>query len=396
MERSIDFAMPLHHSPIYQSLLHDLLGLESNHVSFKRKNDKKAIPRFLDPEQDHFWRQNANEALPKVHEYHSKILTHLQTKQDEIANKGNNASSPTISDEFDEKKQSENDFLKSTIKSLPQLLQKKEEVALHGDLMSSLSDILSQRAISEYFHLEEALMHSKVLNAQQTASLKQQLSGTNSMGIIEDKLRLFLIFYLCHHNASSGLNELIDTLLSNENLEKYLHSSSKFKIKALQYIVSHKKFLNLAESVMENEENAQKTESGWSAWLESGQSIFSKIKGMLPTSGKCAVTRITQLLMNTDAVTSSVHSLTNPQLKNVNKNYLTFDPVAKGKNLNLDQINSADYHRAIVFVVGGGCFAEYANLNEFASNKHKNIIYGCTDLVSPNDFLTQLSNLGQQ
>merc|ERR1712154_518519 len=109
------------------------------------------------------------------------------------------------------------------------------------------------------------------------------------------------------------------------------------------------------------------------------------------TSGKCTVTRICKLLMNTDSTsltnvaTSSVHSTFNPHLKNVNKNYVTFD-----------KINFQEYHRGIVFVVGGGCFAEYANLNDFANDKHKDIIYGCTDIVSPNDFLTQLSNLGQK
>merc|ERR1712107_407418 len=128
--------MPLHHSPIYQSLLHDLLGLTANHVPLKRKNDQKATPKFLDPENDEFWQKNANEPLPKVHEYHTKILTWLQEKSDQInANKSPTQSHDIAADEFDKKKQNDHEnehaFLKSTIQSLPQLLQKKEEVALH-------------------------------------------------------------------------------------------------------------------------------------------------------------------------------------------------------------------------------------------------------------------------
>merc|ERR1712176_775163 len=141
--------------------------------------------------------------------------------------------------------------------------------------MIAVSDVLSERSISEYFHLEEALMHSKILDSEQTNNLNIQLSS-NSKGIIEDKLRLFLIYYLCHHDVKKQtLNELLDQLLNNENMEKYLlddANSSKFKIKALQYIVEHKKFLNLAESVMENEEKESKKKqesTGWSAWLES-------------------------------------------------------------------------------------------------------------------------------
>merc|ERR1719361_1924371 len=59
LERSIDFAMPLHHSPIYQSLLHDLLALKCNHVEIA--SDGKTQRVFLDHENDDFWRQNAAE-----------------------------------------------------------------------------------------------------------------------------------------------------------------------------------------------------------------------------------------------------------------------------------------------------------------------------------------------
>merc|ERR1712176_914658 len=124
--------------------------------------------------------------------------------------------------------------------------------------------------------------------------------------------------------------------MNNEESElaKYCDAKSKFKLKALQYIVTHKNFLKLSESMTEKEQSEKlkkKNESQWSKWLESGQSILQRVQGMLPTSGKCTVTRITELLMNTDSsslanvATSSVHSLTNSYLKNVNKNYVTFD-----------------------------------------------------------------------
>jgi len=176
----------------------------------------------------------------------------------------------------------------------------------------------------------------------------------------------------------------------------------------LKYIIEHKKFLNLAESLggdMDEEKKNDSQSSNVTSWFTSGrQTLFAKVKGMLPTSGKCTVTRIVKLLMNTDitslanVATSSVHILsqsqTNPHLKNINKNYVTFDPLSKGNGGN-DESNFQEYQRGIVFVVGGGSFSEYANLNEFANKKNKNIIYGCSDIVTPNDFLTQLSNLGQ-
>jgi hypothetical protein len=84
--------------------------------------------------------------------------------------------------------------------------------------------------------------------------------------------------------------------------------------------------------------------------------------------------------------------------------------------------------QAIVFVVGGGNYIEYQNLMDYSkvcrisgalhffllmlsifcippgiislqtSNKTapKRIIYGSTDLVGPNEFLSQLTRLGEQ
>ena len=431
LERHIDFAMPLHHSPIYQSLLHDLLGLKSNHVNITKK-DNKQEQIFLDYENDTFWQKNSLEPLPKVHEYHTNVLQWYQNKKAEIDKKdkgGSLSSSPSQTndndyDEFDDEKknESQHDLLKSTIKSMPELLQKKAEIDRHNNLMTSVSEVLSERAISNYFHLEEALMHSKILDSQQSKQLNEQLTNL-SKGTIEDKLRLFLIYYLCHHDVKrQTLNELIDKLLTNEindELNKYLLSNyheTKNKLKALKYIIDHKKFLNLAESLADNDEekggnnDSNSASNRLTSWLGSGGSLLAKVKGMLPTSGKCTVTRIVRLLMNTDiasitntVATSSINVLSqsqsNPHLKNINKNYVTFDPLDKNKNNNNksndDRVNFQEYQRGIVFVVGGGCFAEYANLNEFANTKNKNVIYGCTDIVSPNDFLTQLSNLGQ-
>eukprot|EP01083_Nonionella_stella_P097509 274082_1 len=405
LERSIDFAMPLHHSPIYQSLIDDLLGLKSNHVNM---SDKEQI--FLDHEHDAFWRQMALEPLPKVHEHHTSVLAWYQNRKDEIENnKHHNVSTTPSEDGKEDEKtphESQHALLKSTIKSMPELLKRKDEIDRHHKLMTAVSEVLSDRAISEYFHLEEALMHSKILNTEQNRTLMNML-GIDAKGIVEDKCRLFLIYYLCHHDVKrQTLNDLIDTLLSNDNIDAYLCEDSVNKLAALKYIADHKRYLNLADSLTDNDEQKEKQEDAtnrMSSWWESGQSILNKVKGMLPTSGKCTVTRIAKLLMNTDSTSlanvaySSVNTLSqNQHLRNVNKNYLTFDPMDNGNGSDLDKVNYQEYQRGIVFMVGGGCFAEYANLNEFANNKHKNIIYGCTDIVSPNDFLTQLTNLGQQ
>jgi len=52
---------------------------------------------------------------------------------------------------------------------------------------------------------------------------------------------------------------------------------------------------------------------------------------------------------------------------------------------------------AIVFVVGGGNYIEYHNLMEYARGKPgRRISYGCSELVNANQFLSHLTNLGQE
>eukprot|EP00484_Ammonia_sp_Unknown_P006025 CAMPEP_0197075786 /NCGR_PEP_ID=MMETSP1384-20130603/211784_1 /TAXON_ID=29189 /ORGANISM="Ammonia sp." /LENGTH=669 /DNA_ID=CAMNT_0042514635 /DNA_START=53 /DNA_END=2062 /DNA_ORIENTATION=- len=407
LERHIDFAIALHHSPIYESLLHDLLNLKSNHVHIAHtagSSDKgKTEQIFLDYDKDEFWRQNALQPLPKVHEYHTSVLMWYQQKKDEIENNKSSSTPGHVPSHEEEKKSAQHDLLKSTIKSMPQLLQKKDEIDRHNKLMTSLSEILSERGISEYFHLEETLMHSKILNSQQTKEFNDLLSA-HTKGTVQDKLRLFLIYYLCHHDVNKQqLNELMDALLSNEAdaLSEYLMNDANAKqLYALQYIIEHKKILNLATSkttlndVNEvNEEEKQADSAGFGSWIGlAGKSIFTQIKGMLPTSGKCTVTRIVQSLMNTDiASLSNVASNVTSSSFVDNADYVTFDPLNKSQ-----QQQFQEFQQAMVFVVGGGSFAEYANLHQFANSKHKQIIYGCTDIVSPLNFLTQLTHLGHE
>jgi len=54
-----------------------------------------------------------------------------------------------------------------------------------------------------------------------------------------------------------------------------------------------------------------------------------------------------------------------------------------------------------VFVLGGGCYSEYFNLQELLKAKGpsggqlRNITYGCTELVSGDQFLSQLDRLAR-
>jgi hypothetical protein len=289
---------------------------------------------------------------------------------------------------------------------MPELIQKKEEIDRHNLLLRTLSNLISQRAFVDYFHLEETLMHSKTLDTAQMETLSEQLLS-DAKGSLHDKLRLFLIYYVCAHNVSSkDLESLMNNLVSNMNSdvsEQYFNDSQKTKVNALKYIIEHKKILSLGNSLMrDSEEKEDPIEQNQGSWFESGKSWLTKVQSMLPHSGKCSVTRIADAMMNVDKTSIATSSMSmlrsnmNPVLKNLDQNYATIDPLNMNDHSTAtrNKLNFQEYQKAIVFMVGGGCFAEYANLSEFAVKKNRQTIYGCTDIVAPNRFLTQLNELG--
>ena len=48
------------------------------------------------------------------------------------------------------------------------------------------------------------------------------------------------------------------------------------------------------------------------------------------------------------------------------------------------------FQRCILFVVGGGCYAEYLNLQQYGAQRKREIIYGATEMLSPSEFLKQI------
>ncbi len=53
------------------------------------------------------------------------------------------------------------------------------------------------------------------------------------------------------------------------------------------------------------------------------------------------------------------------------------------------------FNDAIVFMIGGGNYIEYQNLQDYAKTRSaistKRIVYGCTELVNASQFLEQVN-----
>ena len=74
--------------------------------------------------------------------------------------------------------------------------------------------------------------------------------------------------------------------------------------------------------------------------------------------------------------------------------YLYLDPKVRGDVdvKVLRTMTRAPCREVITFVIGGGCYAEYQNLQMIATER-RTVTYGSTELVSPCEFLSQLGKL---
>lgn len=118
------------------------------------------------------------------------------------------------------------------------------------------------------------------------------------------------------------------------------------------------------------------------------------MKNFLPVKKELTITRLVEALMEPSSA--------NTQALQDTDDYLTLDPRAtRNRNAQAGRQRS-QYQEGIVFVVGGGGYVEYSNLQEWANRSQregggggKRITYGSTELLNPEAFLKALGELGQ-
>ena len=83
-------------------------------------------------------------------------------------------------------------------------------------------------------------------------------------------------------------------------------------------------------------------------------------------------------------VTRILHSV----MQNKAKNLLYLD-----SKFQTSTAYKREFSNIVVFVIGGGCYSEYHDLQNYGKRTKKNVIYGCTQMCSPQNFLEQLRSL---
>uniref|UniRef100_H2Q847 Sec1 family domain-containing protein 1 n=1 Tax=Pan troglodytes TaxID=9598 RepID=H2Q847_PANTR len=333
----------------------------------KRKNKKSYD---LTP-VDKFWQKHKGSPFPEVAESVQQELESYRAQEDEVKRlksimglEGEDEGAISMLSDNTAK-------LTSAVSSLPELLEKKRLIDLHTNVATAVLEHIKARKLDVYFEYEEKIMSKTTLDK----SLLDIISDPDA-GTPEDKMRLFLIYYISTQQAPS-----------EADLEQYKKAltDAGCNLNPLQYIKQWKAFTKMASAPASYGSTTTKPMGLLSRVMNTGsQFVMEGVKNLVLKQQNLPVTRILDNLMEMKS---------NPETDD----YRYFDPkMLRGNDSSVPR-NKNPFQEAIVFVVGGGNYIEYQNLVDYIKGKQgKHILYGCSELFNATQFIKQLSQLGQK
>ncbi|KAI6068441.1 Sec1 family domain-containing protein 1 isoform X3 [Aix galericulata] len=352
VDRNIDLATPLHHTWTYQALVHDVLDFHLNRVNLEESTGTESIPA-------------------EVAESVQQELESYRAQEDEVKRlksimgiEGEDEGAISMLSDNTAK-------LTSAVSSLPELLEKKRLIDLHTNVATAVLEHIKARKLDVYFEYEEKIMSKSTLDK----SLLDMISDPDA-GTPEDKMRLFLIYYISSAQAPSEVD-----------LEQYKKAltDAGCNLAPLNYIKQWKAFTKMASAPTSYGNTTPKPLGLFSRVMNTGsQFVMEGVKNLVLKQQNLPVTRILDNLMEMKS---------NPETDD----YRYFDPkMLRGSDSSVPR-NKNPFQEAIVFVVGGGNYIEYQNLIDYIKGKQgKHVLYGCSELFNATQFIKQLSQLGQK
>lgn len=291
LDRNMDMATPLHHTWTYQALAHDVVNLKLNQIKIEDGSVAASGARPKRPNvktydlnvADKFWQLHKGSPFPQVAEAVQEELESYRSQEDEVK-RLKAAMGLEASDEAVVMLNDATAKLNSAVSSLPELLEKKKYIDMHTTIATSILDQIKHRKLDIYFEVEEKIMSRAMLDKSPI-----ELISDASAGLPEDKLRLFLIHFICNAALSADELKQFETALQESGCD----------INTLQYMKRWKTFAKVSlASATAHYAGGTKTVNMFSKLMTQGsQFVMEGVKNLVVKKHILPITRIADALM---------------------------------------------------------------------------------------------------
>jgi len=392
IDRNTDLITPIQHASTYQALVDDMLTHKANRVEFDVTTDtggkrpKTVQKKFdLDPDQDPFYSRHKFHPFPEAIESNGIDLQEVTAKEQSIRSKaaGNEIPDPSSSASD----------LATAVDSLPALLERKKQLEVHTSILQAVMNQVAARDVPQFFELETSLATGSYKNDPNRAKTEvMELVADPTKGNIDDKLRLIVVYVLTTNAKTADVDEVAAALQQSmegtgDDGKPRLDKAGKLRLemgtKALAYLKQLRSMNMLPLSSAMQEIDSDPTAAGSNVFSNVFNKATSQATGLLAK----AADKVSSML-------GKNHKHYATQVTE-DDDYFYLDPRVKG-DVDVQKLRSmsrSPVHEATAFVIGGGCYAEYQNL-QMVANERRTVSYGSTELMDAGEFLAQLGKLG--
>ncbi|RHY33276.1 hypothetical protein DYB34_005814 [Aphanomyces astaci] len=328
----------------FQALVDDMLGIKLNRVAFRVPNDKGVVvdkSHDLDVQADKFFSATAGLLFPDAIASHEEELKVVLKKEKDISAKAGGGGNSTKE-------------LAAAVDTLPALLEMKKTLEVHTNVFQATMDAVTTRQVPEFSMLEQRLIEGFNVPAAEVVAL------------LSEKVRLLMIYYLTTGASSREIAEFEAILRPPGSSTTGPLAAFDSAWKFIKQHTSLQKHASVGSSFSDSAPNNNATAASklkglannWAGsfagqaqgWLTQAAEQF---KNFLPENKKLQVTRvadaISELRPNTE-----------------DESYLYLDPKIKAGGGGQVPRQRTPFRDVIVFVIGGGNYNEYQNLQAYA------------------------------
>ncbi|KAI9348761.1 Sec1-like protein [Zopfochytrium polystomum] len=374
LDRNFDIATMVSHSWTYSALVHDVLDMKLNRVVLYLSENNRKTKKVYDLDvSDYFWAKNSGIAFPQVAEDVSAEINRYKKDVEEVTR----SSGVSTLEELDPTTNAQS--LKNAISVLPKLTERKRTLDMHMNIATSLFTSIGERQLDSFTALEENI-------AKQTkASILEVLKDEKKTA--EDKLRLFLFYYLSVEDISKEDMAQFEAALTASHV-------SLTSIAHLKNVRNFTKIVTASNPVPQQSTSSDIFQSitsnisKFAGQLDGSrvgggfENLLSGVTNFLPSRRDLPCTKIVDAIMEGNST---------PETEDM----MTLDPKLGRGAAPKPTKTRVTFQEAIVFMVGGGNYVEFQNLQDYAQRStHKKVTYGSTEILTAKGMVAQLEALG--